>query len=1529
MGALDMAATDQTYRGQKTLDLVFGVSGILMLLSMVGMFAQDYFRPFKTEQRAFRDVEYGMAVRGLLDLLPQSILTEIRAAEKEKDADRLQEAYAALAKYLDNISDAERNVSAARMELSQKQKDAAGQLHAAEVLKTQKDYAYRGIKATYDSKESLYNIAVDQSDKAPDSQKKALKDHVQRLKDELDNLRDQRDKAQAEFAQADADFHKLEVDAGTAEAQAKLSDADGNLKKVTADLDRLDKLAQQKRWKATDWLLSQPVLDAFNSPYRIQQYTLADYPIDYSFKYVTRFDRCTTCHLGMEKANFERSALKSLVKPPQELQDNLAAFHKLMDSPPAPLQESAKHFKDALAERKRRDGSGQGFDLSDLPMQAPTVDKSELTDARIVQFAAHPRLDLFVDANSLHPAEKFGCTSCHSGQGSATDFTNAAHAPANWQQHEQWVNEHGWEASHFWDFPMVAKRFQESECLKCHHQVTDLVRYGNQVEAPQLTRGFQLVRDNGCFGCHEIAGLKRGLEIGPDLRLEPGIPLDKMDPPERARVEADKSNPPGTLRKVGPSLFRLAEKTNEDWVMGWVWRPRAFRPDTKMPHFYGVSNIDAEALKDTGQEDYPAAEVRAIAFYLMHESREYLQGYDHDAWHRTNLAMKQWYQDKKRQQGELTDPQKKELAEIEHRLEKAGAPLLELRLDPGEKPRSISTQIVDADFRVVPMPAPPKDADGKRQELARGRKLFSEKGCLACHYHEGTTKGGTGDAPDVVSTATFGPDLSHVSAKLGAQPGDENARRWLVQWILNPQVHFPRTRMPFTHVTPDEAAAVAAWLLSEGKDWKGEEVPKPPNPMDTYKSLAKLYLSKAHRNEEINDFFATEAGGPLPKWLQDLSPDADEAVLKGGVTEDSLKLYVAKKAVNRLGCFGCHNVPGFEISKPIGTPLNDWGKKDPERLAFEDAASYVHDHHDIVASRTDPKDPSKLSKEWSSVKDGKTPYEQFYADLLENDTREGFLHQKLAEPRSYDYHRPRAWDDRLRMPQFRFARTVQRPDEDAAAYEVRQRTQEEEAREAVMTFVLGLVAEPVPAAYLSRPSGDRLAEVKGRLVLEQANCIGCHTVRPGVYEFKLTDQARQRLEGSYDNNALSRTTDFTESPAASLFQAHNAWAGTEPPKGVDRLRAFGVEFNVEGPSIRLNQALRFTNSKGQAVDLRANSLIQLPDDLVQRSEPFGGVFTDLMIDYQKKARSQQFPDNDKARSSLPPQLIREGERTRPDWLFQFLREPTIIRPQGYMLLRMPRFNLSDDEFVALVNYFNGVDRANNAGIGMEYPYVAGARDDEGTWREATTRYRNRLGKPKLDERAKQLEPLWQFALKDRLDDTKNKLAAAEDAVKAAKDPDKTKAEEERDRLQKEVKALEEQVQKRDVSDFRRDWEETGVYADDAYRLLTAVDPSTQLCASCHSVGDVTNPDPKGPNLALSAARLRPEWTLRWLCYPERLLTPTIMPQNFPNGKEQYKAIFDGSSLEQATALRDVLMNLNKVADRPENRARRPAAGGAQ
>jgi mono/diheme cytochrome c family protein len=723
---------------------------------------------------------------------------------------------------------------------------------------------------------------------------------------------------------------------------------------------------------------------------------------------------------------------------------------------------------------------------------------------------------------------------------------------------------------------MLSSRFVESSCIKCHHEVTDLIRHGSKEEAPKLLRGYNLVRENGCFGCHEVSSIKAGREVGPDLRVEPQPALEYLTPTEQDKAKSDPLNLPGQYRKVGPSLRRIAEKTNQDWVRKWIHSPRGFRPDTKMPHFYGLSNNspDSPDLPDD-QKKFPAAEIAGIAHYLLDESKGNLESEkDKKDNARTILEGVVQRRQEELKKGQLSDRDWKELLDSSRRLGDMGLLSIPSRaneinrqiaqqrqlqerlqelykkqadlqakkggeelsadetkdLDDSGKELDDVTKDLIAACQIVPLAKQITDEEGKTVELpkkgdaAKGRKLFTEKGCLACHSHDGTTTAGQGVGA-VHGEANFAPNLSRIAAKIAPEVGgEESKRRWIVQWVMNPTVYHPRTRMPITHLSPQDAADVAEWLLSQKvTDWD-EKGPDEAKTADLV-ALARVYLAKAPGITRADvDTFLPASSGELPgipkERMDNLPPDSDERKLSGPVSDDKLKWYIGRKAINRLGCFGCHDVPGFETAKPIGTALNDWGKKDPERLAFEDSEIYVRDNYHIVPERSLPDDPTKPAADWHA-KDNKPPYEKVYFEALEHHRREGFLHQKLTEPRTFDFHRVRTWDDRLRMPQFRFARSKKRDGETDQAYQARQELDEVEAREAVMTFILGLIAEPMPLKYLNRPAPDRLAEVKGHQVLDKFNCAGCHQLRPGVYEFKTTPDGLNLLTQAFDQNKSS------------------------------------------------------------------------------------------------------------------------------------------------------------------------------------------------------------------------------------------------------------------------------------------------------------------------------------------------------------------------------------------------------------------------
>ncbi|MGE3806690.1 MAG: hypothetical protein AB7K24_18640, partial [Gemmataceae bacterium] len=768
-----------------------------------------------------------------------------------------------------------------------------------------------------------------------------------------------------------------------------------------------------------------------------------------------------------------------------------------------------------------------------------------------------------------------------------------------------------------------------------------------------------------------------------------------------------------------------------------------------------------------------------------------------------------------------------------------------------------------------------------------------------------------------------------IALKLGDQPGDEKARRWLIQWIRNPGVYHPRTFMPVTHLHADEAADLAAWLLEQRPNWKGPEVPAPD--VAKLKQLARVYLIKSLPRYVVDEQLKSDAStdklvsGQIDKDDQPLTEKLDLA--------GKLKVYIGKKSINQLGCYGCHDVSGFETAKPIGTVLNDWGRKDPERIAFEDISAYVHEHYYPVPTATQ-EDGAGHPEE-----DGKKPFERFFLEALNGHQRDGFLYQKLQEPRSYDYARTRSWDERLRMPQFKFARMQADPVEGEKLETAQLRT-ETAAREQVMTFVLGLLAEPIPFSYLYDPGPDKAAIVKGKQVLDKFNCAGCHQLRTGIYEFNSGPVGEDgsypvldRAEAAYAN--YERIT----AKAEIKFPESNVWTGK--PNEPNRLRVYGIPEgtppkDAESYDLRLTQALQFNRVQDvhKPASERAKLALNLPaaenltvvpgSQLRYRADPHGGAFADLLVPYLMKSGLADYNSPPNARAGLPPPLLREGEKVQPAWLFQFLRDPQPIRPLA--VLRMPRFNMSDDEAMALVNYFAAQDRLSNPGIGLDYPYFDTPQRDPDFWVHKTREYRGRLGKEKLEMRADEFKPIWEKVLADRTADLKQQIADLEKAIPNTKDADtqsKQKA-----LLADSKRELEKLEKGNYVADERAAWLREGAYATDAYRLLV----NRATCLTCHNVAG-QNAAPKGPDLSQAYRRLRPDWTGRWIASPQQLL---VFPSGFHPmtafflaNDPKYQNIFPGAPRQQALGIRDILMDFPRVADMPANRTYRPPAGDSQ
>lgn len=190
-------------------------------------------------------------------------------------------------------------------------------------------------------------------------------------------------------------------------------------------------------------------------------------------------------------------------------------------------------------------------------------------------FRTHPKLDLYLGASSPHPLNKIGCTVCHGGVGQAVNFNTCAHVPNDEDQAKVWAVKYNWKEPEGVPVPMLPLKYTEGSCLKCH---------GTQQHvnfAPKLDKGRELMVVRGCVGCHKVKNLEN-------------------------------------MPKAGPNLLKVKGKLKKEFVLKWVWAPKSFNPEAKMPsYFQQTNNSDEEGLAKT------KTEMTAIVNYLFTRSADY------------------------------------------------------------------------------------------------------------------------------------------------------------------------------------------------------------------------------------------------------------------------------------------------------------------------------------------------------------------------------------------------------------------------------------------------------------------------------------------------------------------------------------------------------------------------------------------------------------------------------------------------------------------------------------------------------------------------------------------------------------------------------------------------------------------------------------------------------------------------------------------------------------------------------------------
>ena len=1006
-----MPIPEQRLYHPERLNRWFAVSSILMTASILWMIDVDYDRPWKEFQD---DYFVGKAALAHLDYLD---------ATREERRDEVEEARKRLADTREM----------ARLTTSTK--------HAELVVNLDKaDLAFRIASAPFSKAEQVLEVTKDTYERrlgefgpehaktvAARRQFREEEEELERLRKESEHWEDTRKQVQVELRDLDKPIR---------DAEKTLND----LEKVAADALQND---QQYRGVLTDdgllgglpivrSVINAPLFDFAapkNTPghHEIKQLVLSDVRqrLNYMETYTT--DRCTTCHIAIDDPEF------SMEKLAQKLERSLPGVDEAMlrlgrdalgfpnaptheaSGTPFPTGEVTEHW-DELTDAQQKDYFEALLAEVNTYLKASGRKTIELGQPLL----AHPDLDLFVSVDSAHPMAKIGCTVCHEGNPQETDFVQAAHSPPTHEVQERWADKY---YIHMLGVPNIT--FE----TVAHY-------WDRTMRLPQYTEA-------GCAKCHSqitdidrFAGERRGarINLGQHLFLEVGC------------INCHNVDDLRGSRRVGPDLARVAFKLTPGFVQRWAYFPQKFRPSTRMPHFFEQENNNEGS--DNQFDPHPVlrsqTEVAAISKYLFAVS--------------TELAVStEWY------------------------------PVL-----------------------------PPEGVTG---DVERGRELFRTAGCLACHsnlvefgeewitkdliHRESLTaetalyryKGMTAEqrtryAMEHFSTNTdtfFSPEKTRFDAERDYNPpsfsrfapelsgiGSKVTSDWLYSWLIEPTHYAPDTKMPSMRLTPEEAADIAAYLMT----LKNEEFGQTEFTMDAEawkmaddQIFALLASQRSERRsraimkdegQELTNMMVAQ----LEKTLKGRQAAYD--LISGMSLEDKKLTFLGSKMIGHYGCYACHNIPGFEETTPPGTDLSGWAEKPISQLdfAFYDRAfHHMREEKEHIYGQVYQEGAEELNY-WSPTDD--RTREQI------THTHGSFAKHKMLNPRIWDRGKIKKPYDKLKMPNYYFS---------------------QEEAEALTTYLLSRLPPRVSDNLRVNYKEDVLGPIaKGRSLTRELNCIGCHEI---------------------------------------------------------------------------------------------------------------------------------------------------------------------------------------------------------------------------------------------------------------------------------------------------------------------------------------------------------------------------------------------------------------------------------------------------
>ncbi len=710
---------------------------------------------------------------------------------------------------------------------------------------------------------------------------------------EVAEVRDWMEKAKAQNdVVTQLDLDKQAADAKLQAAEANLTalmgheeDLQRGIKHFEDNITLLARRLGQLSSPLVQDVVNAPMLEFAASTYKVEQIVADKHHVDVNFATVPRVDRCITCHKGIDR------------KDPTSDELSFRAKHKI-----------------------------EAIEWSKLPEPLRN----------------HPNLDLFVTDTSPHPMSKYGCTTCHWGWDRETTFSRAGHTPdaeekqpytfdstrklwvkvqkreddedddakpqkaslqkpavVSMTQHDAWQKNYHWEEQEFLLQPMRAAKYVQASCLKCHSDQTNLK--GGE----QLDHGRRLIEQLGCWSCHKMKQLETYMthhvaagedfdsickfyDVNPDDVRK----LNGFSQEVSLTIGQEVNVPIRTLRKPGPSLYKVASKTNKEWVRKWLADPVAFRPNTYMPRFWGVDN-------NKGTPERNAVEMKAIAEFLFAVS-------DQPKYTAPPV------------QGDAENGKK-----LVGQLGCMACHVIDEKLMEIKPPTSLKRYMDEWQYRRLRSQGPQLAGAGSKTDVNWLYAWVKDPK----QYHPKTKM------PNLRLSDQEAADVATYLASLRDEKTDKESLPGTKSEDLDKEtIEYLQITLP-----AEEAKQKINDLDDQIEMYFADDVTMqyyqdPPRLAREEAQISALQKEFAETYDDAIDRKAKKLAAQIEQVKARMA--AAKQKVAGMQSVEKKNAYLGSRLIARYGCFACHDIHGFETAKPIGTELSEWGSKPIDKLDF-------------------------------------------------------------------------------------------------------------------------------------------------------------------------------------------------------------------------------------------------------------------------------------------------------------------------------------------------------------------------------------------------------------------------------------------------------------------------------------------------------------------------------------------------------------------------------------------------------------------